>query len=46
MRFVHNAPVVPALGAASVSWSCGAMPHLLRVFDRAGIRFVTVQGAG
>ena len=22
----------------------GAMPHLLRVFDRAGIRFVTVQG--
>jgi serine protease Do len=24
----------------------GAMPHLLRVFDRAGIRFVTLQGAG
>ena len=41
---VDHRPVVSAEDASRTIG--GAMPHLLRVFDRAGIRFVTVQGAG
>ena len=37
----------PVVSAEDVSRTIsGAMAHLLRVYDRAGIRFVTVQGAG
>jgi serine protease Do len=41
---VDRRPVVSAEDASRTIG--GAMPHLLRVFDRAGIRFVTVQGGG
>jgi serine protease Do len=39
---VDHRPVVSAEDASRTIG--GAMPHLLRVFDRAGIRFVPLQG--
>ncbi len=41
---VDHRPVVTAEDASRIVG--GGMAHLLRVYDRAGIRFVTVQGAG
>jgi len=41
---VDHRPVVSAEDASRTI--SGGMAHLLRVYDRGGIRFVTVQGAG
>jgi serine protease Do len=41
---VDRRPVVSAEEASRIIG--GAMAHLLRVYDRAGVRFVIVQGAG